>query len=122
MYAESEFRLSGPDPENKGFTIRETLEGLLKRCKRAERRAELEAELATPPYPAELAYILTAFYRLRRRKGGNGYGFQPVEWPDIDAFLRYSGLDLAPWEIEIVESLDDLFLSERNASTKDEGN
>lgn len=35
---------------------------------------------------------------------------QPVEWPDIDAFLDRSGVRLAPWEIEILERIDDLFI------------
>lgn len=33
-----------------------------------------------------------------------------IEWPDIDAFIRRSGVWLSPWEIELIEDLDDLFL------------
>jgi|GEM_PF-6008843 len=35
----------------------------------------------------------------------------PIEWPDIDAFVRHSRMPLTPFEIGIVEELDDLFLS-----------
>jgi hypothetical protein len=49
---------------------------------------------------------------MRRRKGGTGFGPSPIEWPDIDAFVRHARLDLTPWEVEIVEMLDDLYLAQ----------
>lgn len=71
--------------------------------------------------PVELSYLWLAFQRLRRRKGSNGYSPLPIEWPDIDAFLRHNNKRLAPWELEIVEMLDDLFLAEHaNRSNSDE--
>jgi hypothetical protein len=48
---------------------------------------------------------------MRNRKGGNGFAPSPIEWTDIDAFLRRSGLALAPWEIEMIEVVDDLYLT-----------
>lgn len=39
-------------------------------------------------------------------------GFDKIEWPDIDAFLRRSGARLFPWEVEIVEDIDDIFCRE----------
>jgi hypothetical protein len=86
------------------------LEGLLERTRRPEKRAEYEAELAVPSLPMALAYLWHAYRRLRRRKG-SGFGPGPIEWPDIDAFLRLSGETLAPWEIEVIEELDDAFLT-----------
>lgn len=35
----------------------------------------------------------------------------PISWADIDAFSRFGGLRLTPWEIEIIETLDDLFIA-----------
>lgn len=64
-----------------------------------------------------LAYLWQAYHRLRRRKGG-GMGPGPIEWPDIDAFLRLSGVSLVPWEIEVIEELDDLFLTAVAAAQK----
>lgn len=49
---------------------------------------------------------------MRRRKGGSGFGVSPIEWPDIDAFVRQSGVRFAPWEVEIIEALDDLYLAQ----------
>jgi hypothetical protein len=35
---------------------------------------------------------------------------------EIDAFVRLSGMRLAPWEIELIEELDDLYLMERKGT------
>lgn len=94
-----------------GHSYREILEGLLVRAKTDERRAELEAELYGVLLPEALAYLWSAFVRIRRRKGSNGFALSPIEWPDIDAFLRLSGVKLVPWEITMVEDLDDIFIS-----------
>jgi len=37
-------------------------------------------------------------------------GPNPIEWPDLEAFCRLTGMRLAPWEISIIERLDDCFL------------
>jgi hypothetical protein len=63
----------------------------------------------------EFAYLWRAFNRIRRRVGSNGFGANPISWPDIDAFCRHSRFHLAPWEIEIIEMLDDLYLTEQAA-------
>lgn len=38
----------------------------------------------------------------------------PLEWPDIDAFQRLAQNRFDPWEIEIIEELDDLFLMDHS--------
>jgi len=72
--------------------------------------SELEAELAMPPFPTEISYVWHAWSRIRRRKGAGNSGPAPIEWADIDAFLRRSGVRLAPYEIEFIEMIDDEFL------------
>lgn len=71
--------------------------------------------------PRGLDYLWSMFCRMRRRKGSNGYSQQPLEWPDIEAFLRLTRQTLVPWELEVVEELDDLFLkmSQAKASPTD---
>lgn len=78
----------------------------------AGEREKHQAALACPPLPAALDYLWQAFNRIRRRTGGGGFGRSPISWSDIDAFLRHAKLDLAPFEIEILEDLDDLFLKD----------
>lgn len=87
------------------------LEGLLQRTSSPQRRAAYEAELALPDFPIPLAYLWGAYHRIRRRKGGAGMGVSPIEWPDIDAFIRRARMPLLPWEIETIERLDDAYLA-----------
>ncbi|WP_293510060.1 hypothetical protein [Parvibaculum sp.] len=61
--------------------------------------------------PLALRYIWTTYHRLRGRKGAGLNGAEPISWPDIDAFMRMTGNRLAPWEIQLLESLDNIFLS-----------
>lgn len=85
----------------------------MKRAIRAgtpKRVAELEAELALPPFPEALRYLWRAFSRIRNRVNGNGYSMPRITMLDLDAFNRLSGLRLLPWEIEIIELLDDALL------------
>ena len=96
------------------MSIREKLEGLVERSiqsgKPQSHRSEWEAELAGASFPRGLLYLWAAYNRLRRRQGSSGYGPLPLGWPEIDAFLRRSKLNLAPWEIEVIEELDDLYM------------
>lgn len=63
-----------------------------------------------------LTYLWKAYLRLRRRKSPGFNGPNKIEWPDIDAFLRRSGTYLAPWEIALIEDVDDVFLSAMSES------
>lgn len=86
---------------------------MVERTRDPKRRAEREAELETPPFPLALEYLWRTFIRLSSRRGSNGFGINPISWSEIDAFVRNSQLTLAPWEIEIIEMLDDLFRAEQ---------
>ncbi|KRA42092.1 hypothetical protein [Devosia sp. Root635] len=83
----------------------------MKRARTLERQAELEAELALPTFPEAVQYLWTTFVRIRRRNAGNGFGATPITWADLDAYSRLSGMRLLPWEIEIIEQLDDAYLT-----------
>lgn len=48
------------------------------------------------------------FRRLGRRRTSNGFGANPITWMDIDAFVRHSQFGLRPWEVELIEDLDDI--------------
>jgi hypothetical protein len=69
-----------------------------------------------PPFPKVLAYLWRTFNRLHQRRGSSGFGANPISWPDIDAFLRLSGVRLMPWEIEIIEEIDNVFRVEQSRS------
>ncbi|NEU95043.1 phage tail assembly chaperone [Bradyrhizobium uaiense] len=108
-FAERSFLLSSRAGDA-GETYRQVLEGLVLRTRDPQRKAAREAILTVPPIPKALTYLWRIYDRLRRRKGGNGFALSPIEWQDIDAFLRRTQTDLAPWELEILEMLDDLYL------------
>lgn len=99
------------------MSYRQTLEGLLERAHKPERRAYYETELDCPPLPSSLIYLWKIFIRLSSRRGSSGFGINPISWPEIDAFVRFSKFHLSPWEIEMLELIDNLYCAEVNSST-----
>jgi hypothetical protein len=75
----------------------------------AKARADYEAELTCPPFPEALEYLWNVFLRLSARRGSGGFGVAPITWADIDAFVRHSGIQLAPFEVRLIEDLDNLY-------------
>lgn len=109
-YAERYFYLAEPEG---GETRHEVLRRRLERAERkgkADRSAELMAELALPPFPQALGYLWRVYLRLRRRAESGFTGSQPISMREIEAFKHLSGLRLAPWECELIERLDDAYL------------
>lgn len=58
-----------------------------------------------------LAHVWGAFGRLSARRG-SGFGISPIGFADIEAFTRLTGARLSPWEVRLIEQLDDLFRAE----------
>ena len=74
-----------------------------------------------PPFPFSLAHVWQAFHRLRRRKApSNGFAAQPLEWSDIAAFCTMTRFPLTSWEVELIEMLDDLFMTQQSKAGADE--
>jgi len=48
-------------------------------------------------------------------------GPQPIGWQDIDAFMRRAGLTFAPWEVDLIERLDDIYLRPASAPALPDG-
>lgn len=72
--------------------------------------------------PRELFYLWRTYNRLRRRQGSSGFGPLPIGWPEIDAFIRHSKFNLAPWEVEVIEDLDDLYLKVQGEAMRNKTN
>jgi hypothetical protein len=62
-----------------------------------------------PPLPVMAERTWGAFHRLRRRCPVSE-GPSPWTWEALDAFLRLTGIELSPWEIELLEMLDDAWI------------
>lgn len=52
------------------------------------------------------------FDRLSSRRGHNGFGPALITYHDLAAFTAITGLRLSPWEVDIIEMLDELWLAE----------
>lgn len=98
---------------------RDLLEGLIERTRNQKNLEEYQRALSCPSCPKSMEYLWAIFLRLRRRKSQNGFGVPAIEWPDIDAFVRNSRITLTPWEIEIVEELDDLYLASKSGGVQE---
>lgn len=80
------------------------------------RREVYEAELQSPPFPVALSYVWDAYARLSARRSSNGFGANPIAWSEIDAFIRLTGCVLTPWDIGLIEMIDDLYRAEQAKS------
>lgn len=61
-----------------------------------------------------LLYLWSAFLRLSNRRGAGGFGVNPISFCEIEAFCRLSGQRFAPWEIRLIEELDQMFMVEQS--------
>lgn len=89
--------------------IQQRLESALRK-KDAAKIAELNDELTLPDFPRELTYLWRVYHRIRRRMAGGVAGPNPIGWRDIEAFMHATRFRLAPWEIELLEAIDDSYL------------
>lgn len=95
------------------------IERSIKAGRPTSHRAEWEAELHGIPLPAAAAYLWRTFNRLRRRVS-NGMAACPISLGDVADFMRLFQYPLAPWEIEVIEELDDLFLATHAKASRDQ--
>lgn len=82
------------------------------------RRTELESQLDVPPLERANWRIWSVYFRIRRRTGSNGFGVVPVSWSELGAFVGLSKISLTPFEVEMLEMLDDLFVTEMSKTSK----
>lgn len=61
--------------------------------------------------PEALSYLVQAFHRLAGRRQSNGFGPLPIPHSEIVAFQSLTGCRFAPWEVELIEALDDLHIA-----------
>lgn len=73
---------------------------------------ERPPELDGPECPAGGEYLWSWFTQLRNRQNGGLVGPQRVTWQEADAWSRMTRTDVAPWEIEIIFAVDDLYVAQ----------
>lgn len=58
--------------------------------------------------PEELAHVVTWYKRLRKRNG-RGWNFEPIPFSEIESFKNLTGVDLTPFDLDMLEMLDDIW-------------
>lgn len=62
-----------------------------------------------PDMPPFLEYLWSWWLRLTRRRGC-GFAPEPLNHSQLADFFRLIGIDPQPWEIDLLERIDDLYL------------
>lgn len=71
-----------------------------------------------PEFPRELSYLWRAYHRVRRRMGGGFSGPNPIGWQDLEAFVHVTRFRFSPWEVELLEAIDDAYLHPQLVAVK----
>lgn len=104
-----------------GKSLRQRIEDRWERAEtkgQSTKAAHYLRELETPPLPLALEYLLATFLRIRERVASD----QPIDWTTIHYFMVVTRFHLLPWEVELIERLDNAFhrasLDRRRAEDK----
>jgi hypothetical protein len=65
-----------------------------------------------PSFPAGLETLWRNFGELHKCRGSSGFSVARITFVDIDAWQRTRRIRLNPWEIDLIQQVDDLWLSE----------
>lgn len=87
---------------------------MARRASNPKRKAWAVGQLEQPAFPSLGGYLWGIYHRIRRRRSTVG-GIVPIDFSEFDAFQRSTRTALTPWEIGVLELLDDLYLAARLA-------
>jgi hypothetical protein len=79
-------------------------------------------ERKAPPLRSEFYHIWNIFAELNHCRGSTGFGPAPISYTDIAAYGKLMGVDLTPFEVRAIRSLDNVYLettSQSEGSGKD---
>ncbi|MFP1634084.1 hypothetical protein ACLB6G_20330 [Zhengella sp. ZM62] len=62
--------------------------------------------------PLEASHVLHWFYELDAARGSNGFGANPISYPDIAAWRELTGAEPLPWEVRALKAMDAAYLNE----------
>jgi hypothetical protein len=69
-------------------------------------------ELALPAVPGGFDELLRAFWQLRNRAGGNGFGLSPITHEAVCSWQQLYRVELLPFEVDLLFELDQAALAE----------
>jgi len=72
---------------------------------------KMPPELAPVEVPDEALYLWGYFISLSSRRSGNGYSANPISNVEIQAWQRLSGVELLPWELDVIDMFEQVYLA-----------
>lgn len=85
----------------------------------ARTTGETPPELQPPPLPGGCELLWTVFLQLHGARGG-GMGPAPISMSDLLAYQQLHGIELNPWELDVLHQLDQVALSAAAEQQKNE--
>jgi hypothetical protein len=70
------------------------------------------AGLEGPPLPADGEHVWHWFLDLSAARGSNGFGPNPISYPDLAAWVAMTGIIVTPSEVAALLALDREYLAE----------
>ena len=110
-FAESAFMLSKTD--SKGVSVEATLRQVEKSTGRQHPR------LSLPDFPDAAENAWNSFHEINQGRTGNGFGSNPITWPDLQSWSELTGNIIRPWEVRLIRALDRTWLKTFSTSQND---
>lgn len=76
------------------------------------------ADLDGPDCPVEAEYLWRDFLLLSRGRTSNGFGANPLTWPDIMAWATLTRTPVTPWDVDMLIALDNAWMSDHAKQVK----
>lgn len=99
-------------PDNQGNTKFDLL------SKFSKKTGKQHPDLKPPVINNEILYIWDWFIELNSQRTSNGYGANPIQYIDIQAWSTLTKKNITAWEVKAIRYMDNIWLSE-TAKIKD---
>lgn len=70
------------------------------------KRGVVDPRLRIPPLPAPCKGLWEVFNQIAGSVGNNGFGRNPITWPDLLAWQQVTGTRLSAWEADTLIDMD----------------
>lgn len=57
-----------------------------------------------------MQFVWAYFIELNNGRTSNGFGPNPIQYSEMEAYFRLIGIDITEWEIQVIKRLDNLKL------------
>jgi len=72
----------------------------------------IETLNSAPPLPEVVAHVWSDFLRLSAKRGAGGSGPNPITYEAMEAYQRWTGLEISPEGADMIDALDAAFLKQ----------